>query len=157
MQQIYKQLFPELPDDSKIWIYTSDRILNEQESSYVMDCLQLFTQKNWNSHGSKIKAKGALINGLIIVLAVDEKINVASGCSIDSSVHMIKKMGKEIEVDFFNRFYVCIQDETKIKRVHMNNLSDYTDYFIFDPLVQNLGELRSSWLKPVSTHPLCSI
>ena len=39
----------------------------------------------------------------------------------------------------------------------MNNLSDYTDYFIFDPLVQNLGELRSSWLKAVSTHPLCSI
>ena len=48
MQQIYKQLFPEMPDDSKIWIYTSDRILNEQESSYVMDCLQLFTQKNVN-------------------------------------------------------------------------------------------------------------
>ncbi|MDG1842616.1 MAG: hypothetical protein P8I93_09740 [Crocinitomicaceae bacterium] len=157
MQQIYKQLFPELPDDSKIWIYSSDRILSEQESNYVMNNLQLFTQKKWNSHGSKVQAKGALINGLMIVLAVNENINIASGCSIDSSVHMIKNMGKEIEVDFFNRFYVCIQSETEIKRVHMNTLSDYKDYFIFDPLVQSLGDLRSNWLKPVSSHPLCSI
>ena len=67
---------------------------------------------------------------------------------------MIKLLEKELKIDFFNRFYVFVYKGQEIKRVHMNNLSDYKDWEIFDPLISNLGELRNDWLKPVSSHPL---
>ena len=154
MQQTYNQLFKELPDHSRVWIYSSSRLLDNDESDFVIENVNYFTKQKWASHGEKIFAQGTLINNSILILAVDEARKAASGCSIDSSVHMIKLLEKELKIDFFNRFYVFVFNGQEIKRVHMNNLSDYRDWEIFDPLISNLGELRKDWLKPVSSHPL---
>ena len=154
MQQTYNQLFKELPDHSRLWIYSSNRPLNDNETNFVIENVNYFTEQKWASHGEKIFAKGTLINNSILILAVDESRKAASGCSIDSSVHMIKHLEKELKIDFFNRFYVFIYNGEEVKRVHINSLSDYKDWDIFDPLISTLGELRNNWLKPISSHPL---
>jgi len=157
MLQNYSHLFPDFPDNSKVWMYFSDCTLDDNQVVYAKEKIVNFTENNWASHGEKIFASASIqINSIIIIVADENKQN-ASGCSIDSSVHIIKELGKEFNVDFFNRLYVFITDGNEQKRIHMSDLKSYEGWEIFDPMISNLGELRSKWLKPVSAHPLFSI
>ena len=96
MQQTYNKLFTELPDHSRVWIYSSNRLLDDDESKFIIQNVNHFTEQKWASHGEKIFAQGTLINNSILILAVDEARKAASGCSIDSSVHMIKHLENEL-------------------------------------------------------------
>ena len=82
MQQTYNQLFKELPDHSRVWIYSSSRPLNDNETNFVIENVNYFTEQKWASHGEKIFAQGTLINNSILILAVDESRKAASGLSL---------------------------------------------------------------------------
>ena len=66
----------------------------------------------------------------------------ASGCSIDSSVRFIKELGKELQVDFFNRLSVLIEKEGELKRIHFNQLDEYKNWNIFDTTITRLDQMR---------------
>jgi hypothetical protein len=83
------------------------------------------------------------------VLVADESSTKASGCSIDSSVRFIKEIGSKLKIDFFNRLYVLIEKDGEFKRVHFSDLSEYTNWNLFNPMVKTLGEMRTNWIVPV--------
>ena len=82
-----------------------------------------------------------------LIFSVDESIESASGCSIDSSVRLMKQLGSELQVDFFNRSFVLVSKETESKRVHIQKLNQFLDWKTRNPLAINLEEVRtSSWI-----------
>ena len=99
-------------------------------------------------------ASGSVLMNQLVVLAVDQDVMNASGCSIDSSVRLMKQLGTELKVDFFDRLFVLISKEAEIKRVHFQDLNQYADWKLLNPLATNLEEVRKSLWIDVTESPL---
>jgi hypothetical protein len=143
MQQNFKDLFPDFPNHARVWMYQADRQLDATECSYLSDELNAFL-KDWAAHGKGLQAIGTLVFDRIVILCVNESSIQASGCSIDSSVRFMKSIGKELNVDFFDRLHLNLIRDTKLERIHIGDLTKYPDALMIDPMVANLGQLRES-------------
>ncbi len=124
MQQIFKSLFPELPDSSRIWLHLANRKLVASEEQFLKEELTVFLD-SWSAHGKRLQCNATLLYSQYLIFSVDENIESASGCSIDSSVRLMKQLGKELQVDFFNRLFILVSKETDIKRVHIQKLNQF--------------------------------
>ena len=140
--------FSSFPDHSQVWIYGANRFFTPEEEALVQEALNEITA-DWVAHGAEIKASATILLNNFIVLVADEFSTKASGCSIDSSVRFIKEIGSKLKIDFFNRLYVLIEKDGEFKRVHFSDLSEYTNWNLFNPMVKTLGEMRTNWIVPV--------
>jgi len=145
MQQNFKEIFPELSDNSRVWLYLANRKLDATELHYASEKLFEFLS-TWKAHGKSLTCNATILFSQYLVISVDEEIVSASGCSIDSSVHFVKSLGNELKVDFFNRMNVLsYANESEIRAVNyfdaVNNRQSY-----LNPLIDKLEDLRSNWL-----------
>jgi len=139
---------------SRVWIYQSDRKFTSAEETEILKKLEAFTNQ-WKAHGNELLAKAEIRYGFFIILTVDENQANVTGCSIDSSVRLIKEIEQEYHVDLFNRFNIAykINDE-----VVVNNKEDFetlvnikqvtSETIVFNNMVQNLAELDTKWEIP---------
>jgi hypothetical protein len=141
MQPNFNSLFANLPDESRIWLYLADRPLEKNEEEWLNAELELFLN-SWAAHNNKLRCDGIILFSQYIVLVVDEVFVKASGCSIDSSTHFMKKAGAALNIDFFNRLYV-LQQEGGVWVRRPYDLAK-TETFL-TPFIQTLGDLRSQW------------
>jgi hypothetical protein len=153
MQLNFNTIFEGLPDSSRIWIYSAGRVLTEDESLMAKEKINDFVNA-WAAHGKPLSAQGDLLLNRFIVLAADETVTTASGCSIDSSVHFIKELGNLLRVDFFNRMKLYVLRGKEIVQIHMADLSAYGDDLFFDPMMADLGDFRENWIAPVKNSML---
>lgn len=145
-------IFPELSNNSKVWIYTSNRPFSESEQVSINHELQLFL-KQWAAHGDSLYGNATVLHDRFVVLAVDEAQTIASGCSIDTSVQFIKALGAELNVDFFDRLNLVVEKDGELSKMHLGDLKENQDLNVFNPMVTKLDELRNNWLIPVSSSP----
>ena len=138
-----------LSPSSKIWVYKSNRELTSSEQELIRKELDIFIPQ-WASHGNKLFGGAEVVEDWFVILAVDETQSMASGCSIDTSVQFMKALGKELNVDFFDRMHVLIEREGAKEQIHFSEISDHVDAKIYNPLIQTVAEFRSAWLTPVS-------
>jgi hypothetical protein len=92
----------EMPENARLWNYTSSRLLGEAEVAALAVACQQFCNE-WAAHGSPLKASFQMEYGCVLRLAVDESLHVASGCSIDSSVKLVKEWEQKLNISFFDR------------------------------------------------------
>jgi hypothetical protein len=57
-----------------------------------------------------LKASAFCFQQSAIVVAADELVAKASGCSIDKITHLVQALGQQLSVDFFDRFNVLIRE-----------------------------------------------
>jgi hypothetical protein len=81
-----------------------------------------------------------------------------SGCSIDSSVHIIKSLETETRVNFFDRSLIGFLIHDEVKLFPMSKLKDEfangtltAETSTFNNLVATKLEWQNSWLMPVKT------
>lgn len=143
-----------LADNARVWIYTADRELNAAECAVVNAYMTHFIS-DWAAHGAGLRAGFEVMHQRYLVVAADEATVAASGCSIDSSVRVIKDLGAKLTIDFFNRTLVGFEDEGTLRfspihdfwaRRKANLVHDET--LVFNTLAATLGELRRSALLP---------
>ena len=152
----YKHLLPEsFPDNSRVWVYQSNRLFTLSEALEIEEQLNKFSAE-WRSHGAKVNAYANLFFGQFVVLMADETEAGVSGCSTDSSVRFIKELGDQFKVDFFNRTTLAFVSKDKIQLLPLNQLSyafengfidEYT--LFFNNVVQNKVELENNWIIPI--------
>ena len=104
--------FNTLPDSSRVWVYQADREFSSKEVDQITEQLKMFAS-NWKRHGDDLKASFQIKYNQFIVLAVDEAYNDVSGCSIDASVHIIKKLQEQFQLDLLNKMNVTFKDGDK--------------------------------------------
>jgi len=90
-----------------------------------------------------------------IILTVDESQAGVTGCSIDSSVRLIKEIESEYHVDLFNRFNIAyrVDDEVKVQGKEdfetLVNIKQVTpETIVFNNMVQTLADLDAKWEVP---------
>ena len=139
-------LLADFHPESRVWVYQADRFLSETEVLWLEEQIQAFTQE-WASHGSQLKATGAVLDNIFVVLSVDSSESSASGCSIDSSVRFIKQVGAELNVDFFNRLKVVKESQSGEKQlISYSKLKEFSGEKYFDLTVQKLTDLKAKFL-----------
>ena len=145
--------FPQLASDSRVWVYQSNRPFSENEKDQLTEAFKVFVD-SWAAHGSKLVADATIIGDYFVVLAVDEKTAMASGCSIDSSVKFIKSIGQQFNIDFFNRLKLVVQKENETKMISFSDLGQYENWKIYNTLVNTIELLNTSFLIPVNESEL---
>ena len=141
MQQIFKSLFPELPDSSRIWLHLANRKLVASEEQFLKEQLTVFLD-SWSAHGKRLQCNATLLFSQYLIFSVDENIESASGCSIDSSVHFAKRMGSELGIDFFTRLEVLVIEGNETRLLSYFDAVAQKAPFI-NPQITQLSELRS--------------
>ena len=148
--------FNTLPDESRVWIYQSNRSFTDKEISEIKTKLNDFIE-NWTAHGSDLKSGYNIVYKRFIVIALDQNLNRASGCSIDASVHFMQQLEQEYQVDLLDKMnvsykqgdfiaYKSLMDFKKMakeKAVSKNTI-------VFNNLVNNIAEFKENWEVPAS-------
>lgn len=149
--QTHKELFKNLPDNSRIWIYQSSRELTEQEAQQASALIKDFVQQ-WTSHSEKVVADGAIVYNRFIVLAADESFVTLGGCSIDSSMKAMRQLEQQFNIALFDRLNVAYRDNDAIKTASQSafqNLFEQGavnhDTIVFNNLVSTLKDFREKW------------
>ena len=95
--------FDSLPQNSKIWIYQSSRMLEDHE----LQTINTFLNENikmWTSHGSALTGSFKILEDRFVILACDLSKNAPSGCSIDSSTKWFKDLSSILNVDLKDQY-----------------------------------------------------
>jgi hypothetical protein len=141
-------------EDSRIWVYQSNRLLTIQEALEVEELLKDFTTQ-WKSHGAPVKGTGYLFFGQFIILMADERATGVSGCSTDSSVRLMQDLEKKFHIHLFDRTSLAFVIKDKVQVLPMAQIpygiengfiSGETLYF--NNLVQTKSELETQWIIP---------
>jgi len=143
-----------LPDNSRVWIYQCKSKIDESHADIIKKWLYQFTMQ-WNSHGVAVESYAHLFHNKFIVFVADES-NLVSGCSIDSSVAVLKKIEDELGLSFFDRLNYAYMDNDDVKQVSSSEFRGAvekgdinTETLMFDNLVNNKKDFINDWLKPL--------
>lgn len=145
-----------LNKSSRIWIYQSDTIFDKKTEDEITKILQQFNS-SWKAHHHKLQSDFLIKHRAFIILIVDESSNAASGCSIDSSVKIIKQIESNLNLNFFNRNIVAYKKENEIfldifeSFQHKIDRGEVTlDTIVFNNLIHTLEDLETKWEVPIS-------
>lgn len=146
--------FKNLPDDSRIWVYQSNRKLSDSEIEEIASRTKDFLEQ-WTAHGADLEAGFEIKYQRFIVFGLNQANASASGCSIDASVRFIQILENLFEIDlldkmnvtFYNGPYIAYKplDEFK-KMAKARSVSPNT--VVFNNLVTTKAEYLEHWEVP---------
>ena len=147
--------FESLPKNSRIWIFPSSEEIDFRKKIKIRERLVKFIS-DWTSHNKNIQAGFELPYNRFIVIALNQNLQNASGCSIDALMNLIQIFEKEFNLILLDRMNVLFRDKTKkieyltlkdfIKMVKSKSINSKT--IVFNNLVVNKEEYMKSWEVP---------
>jgi len=146
--------FKNLPDDSRIWVYQSNRKLSDEEVVILIPKIEDFLEQ-WTAHGSDLEAGFEIKYNRFIVLGLNQANASASGCSIDASVRFIQSLEQEFDVDLLDKMNVTFYNGEFIahkslidfrKMAKARSVSSNT--IVFNNLVNTKAEYLENWEVP---------
>ncbi|MDF2431374.1 MAG: hypothetical protein JWP44_1005 [Mucilaginibacter sp.] len=141
-------------ENSRVWVYQSDKRLSDNEIQQIQNLLNEFTT-GWTAHNNQLKAKAEVRYNRFLILIVDESQAGASGCSIDKSVHFMQQLEQQFGIKLFDRFNLAYREGNEVISAPRHDFeamlkqgSINTDTIVFNNMVQNLNELQTKWEVP---------
>lgn len=142
--------FDELPDSARIWVYGSDRDLNEKEESTLLEAVDEFLAR-WAAHGVPLHSARRWDEARFLTIGVDSTKEGASGCSIDGLYRSLKGLQPTIGACIVTSGLVYYRgSDGKVHSVTRDEFSDLAskgeitgDTDVYDLSVTSLNEWRS--------------
>ena len=141
-------------EQSRVWIYQSDKELYDEQAKQLLNQLNDFTTE-WTAHNHQLKAKAEVRYNRFLILIVDESQAGASGCSIDKSVNFMKQVGEQYNINLLDRFNLAYRDGEEVLSAPRHDFEEMlkqknitTDTIVFNNMIQNLNELQTKWEVP---------
>lgn len=148
--------FDSLADNSRVWIYQSNRSFTKDELVDISDKLIVFLN-NWVAHGLNLEAGFEIKYKRFIIIALDQDKQSVTGCSIDASVKFIQELEILYSVNLMDKMnvsykqgdYVAYKTLTDFKKMAKDKaVSKKT--IVFNNLVNSVGEYKQFWEVPAS-------
>lgn len=163
MNTEFKEFIPkEFNDESRVWIYQSERAFSQQEALGLIERLKEFSAQ-WLSHGSAVKSYANLLFDRFIVLMADESDVVVGGCSTDASTRFIKQLEKDYATALFNRQLLAFVIDERIEAIPLNKVNEQIeaghiggDTLYFNNTILTKKALLDKWIIPVKESWLAS-
>ena len=147
--------FQHIEDSDRIWVYQANRVLSKEEIIAITDSGKMFVA-NWAAHGQPLRAEIMVLDNLFVVVMLDERQAMATGCSIDKSIGWITAMGLKLGVDFMDRTQVVWFDDNE--QLQISSLDEFetladqvqisSDTMVYNNLVFSGKELKNNWKIP---------
>ena len=147
-------MFKGFSDQARIWIYGFDKKLSVNDLKIVKKYLDRFLT-NWKSHKEEVKGAYEILDNRFVILTAESSV---SGCSIDSSVSIFRKLELEYQLNALNQDLVFFKEDTEIlslnretfqQWVNEDRINQYT--IVYDLTPTMLGVLRAGqWELPFS-------
>jgi hypothetical protein len=147
--------FDSLPDASRVWVFGSDRPLNDESTTALLKSVDEYLT-NWKAHGAPLTVGSQFRDGRFLVVAVDQSTAGATGCSIDGLFRLLQGLESKIGANLVGGGRVFYRDATAV--VQSAARSDVAglaksgaitnDTVVFDTSLTDLGAFRSSFEKP---------
>jgi hypothetical protein len=145
--------FESLSDQARVWIFPSSRVLTTDEIVYIKESGAKFVEQ-WTAHGKDLLGSISVRENRFILLAVDETQALASGCSIDKSVHFIQLLEKELQLSLTDRAQVQYVKDDEVEQVHFTQIKPLIESGdiqmttpVYNNMVQTKRELELKWLQ----------
>jgi len=150
--------YEDMPQDSKVWIYQSNREFRDAEVDAIRKRMKEFME-DWAAHGEKLNAFGDVYYNRFVVIVVNEIEVQATGCSIDKSVHLIKEICKTFDVDLFDRLSITYMKGLDVfacdkaifqQKIESGEINGKT--LVFNNLVNTKALFETEWKVPLTDH-----
>ena len=149
--------FDQLPDHSRVWIYPSTRPFTSLELEDIREKAEDFLEQ-WTAHGADLQAGIDLPYDRFIVIGLNESVQSASGCSIDSSVRFIQTLEDTFAISLLDKMNVTFRNNNSIDHITLKefrskakNKQVQSNVIVFNNLVLNKMEYDSLWEVPASS------
>lgn len=146
--------FDELSPESRVWVYQGSRAFTQAEEELVNKALEAFCGE-WAAHGQALKSSFKIKHHQFIIIAVDEDFHNPSGCSIDSSVGILRQIHQATGVDMLDRTKVPFYLNGEVKLVPLHQLkSNFQEGLLqaetttFNTLIATKAEFEIRWQLP---------
>ena len=148
--------FSSLPQTARIWIYQCNRSFTLDEIQEISNKLQTFLD-GWTAHGADLKAAFEIRYKRFVVIGLDQNQQLASGCSIDASVHFIQQLETAFKVDLLDKLNVSYKQGDYIAYKPLNEFKKMVkdkavskNTIVFNHLVQTKAEYLDFWEVPAA-------
>lgn len=144
--------FNQMPANARIWTYTSNRKLEKSELEMIAAKLITFCNQ-WNTHGALMSTSFEIQFDQVIILAVDESQMGPSGCSIDSSVRLLREIEKDLDIDLLNQgkvSFIKSHGDLEVNPI-LGIKSKVTEgillaeTIVLNPVIQRKSDLDNNW------------
>ena len=146
--------YENLPSNSRVWIYQSDREFTHQEIEFVSTKAIEFIN-TWTRHGDNLKGSFTVKYNQFLVLAVDESFTNVSGCSIDSSVRFIQEIEKELQLDLMDKMNVTFKYGGSVNVLKLFDFQHFakekkitSETIVFNNMVHTKEDFENNWEIP---------
>ena len=149
--------FDKLPEESRVWIYQSNRTFTAAELDFIKANANDFLNQ-WTAHGANLLAAIDIPYDRFLVIALNESLQSASGCSIDSSVRFIQNLEKQLGVILLDKMNVTYRNSNKIEYISLKDFRNMakkkvlnSDVVVFNNLVLDKKEYKTLWEVPATS------
>ena len=151
------ELFPNISLSARLFVYTSNQTLDDEDALAFSNSIEKFISA-WKAHGTQLDASSLLIANRVLLIAVDEQSQTATGCSIDS----LNRFLQSSNIDWFSRNWVLYNQDSKSLESNWNvsDLSDFhegcksgqipLDSYVLNTTILTIEEARKDLVQTVS-------
>lgn len=143
--------FNAIADDSKVWVYPSNRKFYPTEIEDIEQKIKTFVE-NWKSDDENFKVSYQFLYNRFIIFIADFSETTLTNADIDASVSFILQLQEEYKVELLDRMNVCFKQgefvqykELKDFKKLVKNKAVTAKTIIFDNLINNKEDLDNFW------------
>lgn len=148
--------FSDLDFEARVWVYQANRNLSKEEAGIITETLKSALD-SWAAHGKPLTASGKVFENRFVVIGVDEREELPSGCSIDKSVHWLQQIGQQMNIDFFDRSLAYLDNHNAVQTIPVPKIKQAVSdeiitpsTIIFDNQVATKAQWMNRWKTPAS-------
>ncbi len=150
--------FSDLPDTARVWVFGAEKPFDSSQVQKLTENMKHFLEQ-WTAHKKELNPGWELRHNQFIMVGLDESMMAASGCSIDSMVHNLKKFevaaGANITGTTLKVFYrnenesaQCVGRAEFKQLVESGMVNEET--VVFNNTIQTVADLRQNkWQVPM--------
>lgn len=147
--------FEKLNPGSRLWVYQANRLLHPDEEMSIRTSGQQFIEQ-WTSHNLNLVGSFEIINHLFLIIAVDESVQDAGGCSIDKSFGFIRKLEQDFSLVLLNRKALVYEkngimeltDLPAFEKLYREGHINEND-LVYNTLINTKSQLLNEWKIPL--------
>lgn len=144
-----------MPAHARVWVYKSAKAFTPEQKAAILSRGAAFAS-SWAAHGAALDACVDVLHDHLVVIAVDEQQAMASGCSIDKSVHLVQALERELGILLTDRMVVLYVSGGAIVTCRVPEVEGLlksgelkADTIVFDDLVPTVAELKQRLRVPL--------
>lgn len=144
-----------LPDDARVWIFAATADIDHEDAPKLLRAVDRFLT-TWAAHGHPLTTAREWRDDRFLAIAVDPRVEGASGCSIDGLFRTFKELERAIGTTLLSSGLVFFRDRHGL--IHALGRDDFQRLArdaevdratpVFDTALTTLGDYRVRFERP---------